>query len=60
MLAKFYSKLISCLGTGWENKKIILSSKISNLIQLLVSIISDYSQIFSADILEFLLKRRRQ
>ena len=29
---KFYSKLISCLGTGWENKNKFLSSKISNLI----------------------------
>ena len=26
MLTKFYSKLISCLGTGWKNKKQILSS----------------------------------
>ena len=48
-----YSKLISCLGTGWENKKLILSSKISNLIQLLVSIISLYSQRF----IEFFIKK---
>ena len=47
-----------CLGTGWENKNLFLSSKISNLIQLLVSVISHCSQTFSVDFLEFLLKRR--
>ena len=52
MYTQFYSKLISCLGTGWKNKNQ------SYLIQLLVSIISDYSQIFSEDFLEFLLNRR--
>ena len=40
-------KLISCLGTDWENKKWLLSSKISNLIQLLVSVMSHCSQTFS-------------
>ena len=58
MLTKFYSKLISCLGTGWEKKNWLLSSKISNFFQLLVPIISHYLQRFSADFLEFLLKRR--
>ena len=34
-VTKIYSKLISCSGTGWENKNYnSLSSKISNLIQL--------------------------
>ena len=37
---KLYSKLISCLGTGWENKNWLLSSKIGNLIQVLVSVMS--------------------
>ena len=38
---KFYSKLyISCLGTGWENKNELLWSKISTLIELLVSVMS--------------------
>ena len=58
MDTKLYSKLISCLGTGWENKNELLSSKISNLIQLLVSIFFLKLQIFSAQFLEFLLKRR--
>ena len=55
---KFYSKLISCLGTGWEQKINKISSKISNLIQLLVSEMSHCSKTFSVDFLEFLLKRR--
>ena len=40
MDTKLYSKLISCLGTGWEIKKI------SNLVQLLVSIFSLFTKIF--------------
>ena len=40
MLTKFCIKLIRCLGTGWVNKNQLISSKISNLVQLLVSIIS--------------------
>ena len=36
--------------------KLTLSSKISNLIQLLVSVMSHCSQKFSVDFLEFLLK----
>ena len=36
----------------------LFESKISNLIQLLVSIISLFSQRFSAGFLEFLIKRR--
>ena len=46
-----------CLGTGWENKNRLLSSKISNLIQLLVSVMSHCSQTFSVDFVEFLWKR---
>ena len=53
---KFYSKLISCLGTGWEQKINKISSKISNLIQLLVSEMSHCSKTFSVDFLEFYWK----
>jgi len=35
-LKTFCSKLINCLGTNWEHKNLRLSSKLSNLIQLLV------------------------
>ena len=35
---KIYRKRISCLGTGWENKNGLSSSKKSNIIQLLVSV----------------------
>ena len=41
---KLYTKLIWCLGTGSENKNKLLSSKISNLIQLSVFIIFLWSQ----------------
>ena len=39
MLQKVYSKLISCLGAGW--KKLSLIIEITNLIQLLVSVMSN-------------------
>ena len=51
-------KKFICLETGWENKNKLLSSKISNLIQLLVSVITHCSQTFSVDFQEFLLERR--
>ena len=41
-----------------KNSTVNFSSKMSYLIQLLVSIISHYSQRFSADFLELLLERR--
>ena len=45
------------LGTGWENKNQLWSWKISNLIQLLDSEISHYSQRFFADFLEFFFEK---
>jgi len=42
-------KKFICLETGWENKNKLLSSKISNLIKLLVSIICHSLQRFSTD-----------
>ena len=49
---------MSGLRIGRENTNYLLSSKISNIFQLLVSVISHCSQTFSADFLEILLKRR--
>ena len=53
MLQKVYSKLISCLETGWR-KKLSLIIEITNLIQLLVSVMSHCLQTFFVDFLEFL------
>ena len=58
MYWKFYSKLISFWGTGGEKNNELLSSKIFNLIQWLVSVMSHSSQTFTVDFLEFLLKRQ--
>ena len=51
IITKFYKKLISCLGTGWKIK-LTLIIEISNLIQLLVSTISHYSQRLSGIFIE--------
>ena len=45
-------KLINCLRTGWENKNQLLSLKIRNLIQLLVSVMSQCSKAFTVNFLE--------
>ena len=56
MLYKFYSKLISCLGTGWEPfEKIkinyyIIENK-QSYSELLVSVMSNCSKTFSLDFL---------
>ena len=47
MYWKFYSKLISYLGTDGEKNDELLLSKIFNLIQLLVSVMSHSSQTFT-------------
>ena len=57
MLQKVYSKLISCLETGWR-KKLSLIIEITNLIQLLVSVMSNCWQTFFVDFLEFVKKKR--